>query len=115
MQLSALRGGIRKTKGVITLQTTLAGRPVTLSLMKGPLLEVLKEIFPEGEKHETGISLNMDTGLLTYDAPAAAPMAYKDENDMGQVSPAAEAPKGLLLLDEPPAPAPAATTFDLLV
>ena len=115
MQLSELRGGIRKTKGVITLQTTLAGRPVTLSLMKGPLLEVLKEIFPEGEKYETGLSLNMDTGLLTYDVPAADSVPYKDENGARQVSPAAEAPKVLLLLDEPAAPSPAPATFDLLV
>lgn len=93
MLLGNLRGQIRKTKGNPTITTVIAGKPMTLGLVKGILLEELERAFPGGKSEETGIEFDEENNVLTVTGDHVSKM------------PAPE-PSAALLLDDTPAPAP---------
>lgn len=118
MKLGEIKAAIRSTKGspAVSIQFTGGSSPVTIALMKGPLMEALDAAYPGGKAVETGLVfeqsgddnlLRPESGATYTAAPAPAPLL-----DI-MTLPSPTAATVLLDLDETPS-APISTTALLL-
>lgn len=86
MKLADLRSAIRTTKGNPSVSVELAGTTMVLPLQKTPLLAALGEAFNDARTAETGMTFDVDTGLLSAEGAAAASFDLEDD------APATKAP-----------------------
>lgn len=84
MKLSDLRGTIRAMTGNPKAQITLGSTSLTVPVQKTALLAALGDAFDGVRAAETGITLDLDTGLIRSEsdhAVASEPAADMDLDD----------------------------------
>lgn len=81
MKLRDLRGAIRKPGNPSIIIELAPGRPMTLPLQKTPLLEELGRAYGNDSTAETGITYDLDTGILSGSATLTLPLSGNPRAD----------------------------------